>query len=112
MNQPQLTPRDGQGIPKSEKISPEEKASMDEIEKMVKDERHALAVLATASMQTADMTGDAVDLLQDVKDILVKVCLHFQIGLPAGIEAAIKAGAYNPDELPEDEDDGDEEIKA
>lgn len=109
MNQPQLTPRDGKGIPKSENLSPLEKADLEKIQDMVKDERHALAVLATASMQTADGMGDAVDLLQDLKDILVKVCVHFSIGLPKGIQEAMDAGVYSPDDLPDDEDEGDED---
>ncbi len=107
-----LTPRDGANIPKRENLSPAEKRVADEIERLTKSEAAAFAVLAQAMAGTQAACEDSHDLLRDIKDVLVKVCEHFAIPLPASIKLAMEQKTYDPDELVSDEDDEDEEEDA
>ncbi len=108
---PELTPRDGARLPpKREQLPPAEKDLMEEIDKMAKDEAQAMTVLAQCSMRTADACEDAADLLDDIKAIMVKICIKFAIDLPARVQEAMTAGEYNPDEIEaEDGDEGEED---
>ncbi len=103
-----LTPRDGNKIPKRENVSAEEREVMDEIEKLSQDQAHAVAVLAKASAETAEHTDETAMLLSEVKDLLIKVMQHFSIPLPKAIAKEIADGIYDPDACEEDEDDDDE----
>lgn len=97
---PPLVPRDGASLPpKREQLPIHEKALMEEIDKMAKDEAQAMTVLANSAMRTADACEDAADLLDDIKAIMVKICVKFDIDLPARIHEAMLAKQYDPDEL-------------
>lgn len=110
---PELTPRDGAKLPpKQERLPPHEKALMEEIDKMAKDEAQAMTVLANSALRTADAAEDTADLLDDVKAIMVKICMKFGIDLPARVQKAIDAGEYSPDEIEEEGGDGDGEDDA
>lgn len=106
---PELTPRDGAKLPpKQERLPPDQKALMEEIDKMAKDEAAAMTVLANSALRGADAAEDAADLLEDLKAILVKVCQHTGMPLPKRIQESIASGEYNPDAEDEDGDEGDE----
>lgn len=100
---PKLTPLDGAKIPP--KVAPIAPEVMAEIEAMSKAEASALNTLANAAMQTAEMTSIMAETLEDIKDILVKVCLHTGMALPKRISEALQAKEYDPDEIGEDDED-------
>ena len=107
MNQPQLNPREGAGIPRREQISAQDKKLMEEVAELTKNEAAAFAVLAQAQAATAETSEESALLLRDIKDCLVKVMVHFSIPLPASIKAAMDADEYSPDDMDEGEDDED-----
>lgn len=102
---PELTPRDGAKIPPRENLAAHEKAMMAEIEALTKSEAAALNAMATAAMRTADATEAMADTLEDLKAILVKVCIQAGFPLPARIEADIKSEDYDPDDMLDDDGD-------
>lgn len=102
---PELTPRDGAKIPPKTPVPPIDPAVMAEIESMSKAEANALNAMAKASMETAEMCAIMVELLGDIKDILVKVCGSTGMPLPKHIADDIEEKVYNPDEVAEDDDD-------
>ncbi len=115
-----LTPRDGAKIPDPDKpnLSPQDLAA--EIARLTQSESAALTILASEMQAARFATEDNTDLLQSIKDLLVKAMGHFGIPLPAGIEADMKTldkdgePLYNPDALndsEEDEDDDEDEAK-
>ncbi len=107
---PELTPRDGAKLPP--KAPPMDPAVMAEIEAMSKAEANALNTLAQASLHTSEMVSLMAETLEDIKDILIKVCGSTGMPLPKRISEAMKLGEYDPDEIAaEDEDDG-EPVKA
>lgn len=100
---PKLTPLEGAKIPP--KVAPIAPEVMAEIEAMSKAEASALNTLANASMQTAEMVSIMAETLEDIKDILIKVCQGTGMQLPKRILDAIKDGEYDPDETGEDEEE-------
>lgn len=108
---PELTPRDGAKLPPKNTPptpGPIDPAIMAEIESMSKAEANALNTLANASMQTAEMVSIMAETLEELKDILVKVCQHTHMPLPARIADAIALGEYNPDETGDEDEEDDE----
>lgn len=106
---PELTPRDGARIPKAERLAPSEQAVMAQIEELSKSEASALNSLATSAMHTADMTSIMAETLEDIKDLLVKVCLNMRMELPKRIADAVAAGEYSPDDMPDGDDEDEDE---
>lgn len=105
----ELLPRDGAHIPRREQVSPDEQAAIREIERLAGSEAQAMTVLAQSALRSADATEDGADLLEDIRDILIKVCQNFSIPLPKRIADALESGDLNPDK--EEDDDGDDEDK-
>ncbi len=106
-----LSPRDGSHIPRQERMTPDQKALMQQVEDLTKSESAALAVLAQASLGTQAATEETADRLQEIVDILVKAMQQFGVPLPAALAKAIADKEYDPDELegPEDDEDDQEE---
>ena len=110
-NQPKnkLTPLPGAKLPPSPLPPHGQDAELArQIEQLAKDETNTLAVLAHGIRATAEAGEVTVALLQDIRDILVKVCMHTAMPLPARIQTAIEQKEYDPDE-PEDDDEEDDE---
>jgi len=106
----ELSPRDGAHIPKSEKLSEEQKELMRQVEDLTKSESAALAVLAQASMGTHAACEDMSERLQEIVDLLVKAMQQFGVPLPAALSKAIADKEYDPDFIaPDDDEDDDEE---
>lgn len=104
-----LSPRDGAHIPKSEKLSDEQKELMRQVEDLTKSESAALAVLAQASMGTHAACEDMSERLQEIVDLLVKAMQQFGVPLPAALSKAIADKEYDPDYIPTDDEDEDDE---
>ncbi len=107
-----LTPRDGvEGIhiPKQERMTPDQKALMQQVEDLTKSESAALAVLAQASLGTQAATEDMADRLREIVDILVKAMQQFGVPLPAALTKAIAEKDYDPDFIDTEEDDEDDD---
>lgn len=111
---PELTPRPGAKLPpKLEQLGATEKAAMAEIEEITRDQANALNALATSSMRTAEMCEIMAETLEDIKDILVKVCQGTGMPLPKRIQEQIESKVYDPDEALDDgEGDDGEPVKA
>lgn len=101
------------GAPKrpNENLTPAQIREMEEINKMTQDADAGFAVMAQEMAAGAAASEGAEALLMDVKAILVNVCLHFSIPLPAPIKDAITAGEYDPNDYDVDEDDEGEDAE-
>ena len=106
---PDLTPRDGAKMPpKPEALPNDQKAVMDEIEKLAGDQANATTAMASGALRSADANEESADVLNDIRDILVKVCDHFGVPLPARLVKAKENGEYDPDDLMDDEEDAED----
>lgn len=104
-----LPRRDDGHIPKSEKLHPVDADTMAQIEELSKDQAQAVAMLAMSSAQTAENTEALLEVMEDIKDLLVKVIGHFAAPLPGHIIKAMADKEYNPDEGPGEDEDEDKD---
>lgn len=90
----QLKPRAGANVPKSETLNEDDRALMEEIEKMSGKPEALALVQIQASLRMAKAMEDMSAAVLDMADMMEGICKHFNIDL--GSEEGGEEGGEKP----------------